>query len=77
MATARQTEVIIKQAIAELPDDQRELVVLRDIENMTYDEIQDVTGLPEGTVKSRLHRARLALHARVAELQRGRESKPS
>lgn len=77
MATARQTEVIIKQAIAELPDDQRELVVLRDIENMTYDEIQDVTGLPEGTVKSRLHRARLALHRRVAELQRSRESKPS
>lgn len=71
MASARQTEGIIKRAIGELPEDQRELVVLRDIENMTYDEIQDVTGLPEGTVKSRLHRARLSLHRRVAELSRG------
>jgi RNA polymerase sigma-70 factor (ECF subfamily) len=36
---------------------------------MTYEEIKDVTGLPEGTVKSRLHRARLALQKRVQELQ--------
>ena len=69
MAHARETEVLIQTALAELDADQRELVVLRDIENMTYDEIQNVTGLPEGTVKSRLHRARLALQRRVLELQ--------
>jgi len=57
---------------AELPDEQRELVVLRDIENLTYGEIQQVTGLASGTVKSRLHRARLALVARVKELSGGR-----
>lgn len=73
MATARQTESIVQQALSELPEDQRELVVLRDIENMTYEEIQSVTGLPEGTVKSRLHRARLALQKRVVELQGQRE----
>lgn len=69
MVHARQTEGFIQRALAELPDDQKELVVLRDIENMTYDAIQEVTGLPEGTVKSRLHRARLALQNRVQELQ--------
>jgi RNA polymerase sigma-70 factor (ECF subfamily) len=69
MAHARQTETIIQAALSELPADQRELVVLRDVENMTYEEIQEKTGLPEGTVKSRLHRARLALQARVMELQ--------
>ena len=75
MATARETESIVQQALSELPEDQRELVVLRDIENMTYEEIQSVTGLPEGTVKSRLHRARIALQKRVVELQGLRESK--
>jgi len=69
MVHARQTEGFIQKALAELPDDQKELVVLRDIENMTYDAIKEVTGLPEGTVKSRLHRARLALQKRVQELQ--------
>lgn len=72
MASARQTETLIQTALAELPDDQRELVVMRDIENMTYEEIQGVTGLAEGTVKSRLHRARLALQRRVSELSGAR-----
>lgn len=71
MASARQAEAFIKLALSELPEDQRELVILRDIENLTYEEIQRVTGLPEGTVKSRLHRARLALRKRLVELQSG------
>jgi len=69
LALARQTETIIQRALGELDEDQRELVVLRDIENMTYEDIQRVTGLPEGTVKSRLHRSRLALQKRILELQ--------
>ena len=60
-AEANQIESIVRAAIAELDEDQRELVVLRDVENMSYEEIQQITGLPEGTVKSRLHRARLQL----------------
>jgi RNA polymerase sigma-70 factor (ECF subfamily) len=36
-------------------------VILRDVEELSYEEICEVTGLPEGTVKSRLHRARLQL----------------
>ena len=64
-------EHFVRQALAELPEEQRELVVLRDIENLTYEEIQQVTGLAAGTVKSRLHRARLALVSRVKELAGG------
>lgn len=67
----REMEGIVQRALAALPDDQRELVVLRDIEDLTYEEIQQVTGLAAGTVKSRLHRARLALSARVTELSSG------
>ncbi|MFW5921078.1 MAG: sigma-70 family RNA polymerase sigma factor [Polyangiales bacterium] len=68
MAEGHQAESLIKRALADLAEEQRELIVLRDIENLTYDEIQDVTGLAEGTVKSRLHRARMALQQRAAEL---------
>jgi RNA polymerase sigma-70 factor (ECF subfamily) len=71
MAQARQAESFVKLALAELDDDQKELVILRHIENLTYEEIQEITGLPEGTVKSRLHRARFALKSRLAELQVG------
>lgn len=48
----------VQRAIERLEPEQRVLVVLRDIEGMTYEEIMDITELPEGTVKSRLHRAR-------------------
>jgi RNA polymerase sigma-70 factor (ECF subfamily) len=58
---------IVQRAIAELDEDHRLVVVLRDIEELTYEDICEVTGLPEGTVKSRLHRARLALKERLAK----------
>ena len=63
-AVGRQAESHVRAALAELDDEHRTLLLLRDVEGLSYDEIQDVTGLPEGTVKSRLHRARAALAAR-------------
>ncbi|MBJ6765147.1 sigma-70 family RNA polymerase sigma factor [Myxococcaceae bacterium JPH2] len=48
----------VQQAISQLEPDARMLVALRDVEGLSYDEIVDITELPEGTVKSRLHRAR-------------------
>jgi RNA polymerase sigma-70 factor (ECF subfamily) len=60
-----QTERLIQEAIADLPEDQRLLVVLRDVEEMSYQEIEEITGLPEGTIKSRLHRARMAIKERL------------
>ena len=61
MLEAAQTERLMQEAIANLAEDQRLLVVLRDVEEMSYQEIEEITGLPEGTIKSRLHRARMAI----------------
>lgn len=51
----------VQKALASLEDEFRELLVLRDIQGLSYAEVVRITGLPEGTVKSRLHRARAAL----------------
>jgi RNA polymerase sigma-70 factor (ECF subfamily) len=56
-----QTKALIQEAVADLDEDQRLLVVLRDVEELSYEEIGEITGLPEGTIKSRLHRARMAI----------------
>jgi RNA polymerase sigma-70 factor (ECF subfamily) len=74
MLEAYQKEKILKEAIGALDDEHRTLIVLRDIEHMTYEQIQEITGLPEGTVKSRLHRARHALRTKVVRLTTGRRS---
>lgn len=60
-----QLEQIFQEAIGELDEEQRLLVILRDVEDLSYEEILAITGLPEGTVKSRLHRARLALRKKM------------
>ena len=60
-----QLDKILQAAIATLDDDHRVLVVLRDIEDLSIEEICEITGLPDGTVKSRLHRARLALRKKI------------
>lgn len=60
-----QMEAILQKAIEGLDDDHRIVVVLRDVEDLSIEEICDITGLPDGTVKSRLHRARLALRKKL------------
>jgi RNA polymerase sigma-70 factor, ECF subfamily len=60
----------VQTAIAELEPEHRALVILRDVEDLTYEEISSITGLELGTVKSRLHRARLALKEHMAKLLR-------
>lgn len=61
MVQGYQLEAIVRVSIAELDADFREVLVLRDIEDLPYEEIMEITGLPEGTVKSRIHRARAML----------------
>ena len=61
-----QIEAIMRKCIAELDPDFREALILRDVENLSYEEIIDITGVAEGTVKSRIHRARALLKQRVA-----------
>jgi RNA polymerase sigma-70 factor (ECF subfamily) len=62
-AIVEQTELeaALHRAIAELPDERRIVVVLRDLEGLSYEEIATALELPTGTVRSRLHRARLDL----------------
>ena len=55
----------VTRALQDLDDDQRAVVVLRDIEGLDYREIGEILQIPPGTVKSRLHRARMALRDAV------------
>ncbi|MFN0150723.1 MAG: RNA polymerase sigma factor [bacterium] len=50
---------LMERCIQELPPKYRTIIVLRDVEGLSYDEIAGILKLPEGTVKSRMNRARL------------------
>lgn len=52
---------LIQRGLLELKEDQRELLVLRDLQGFSYEEMGETLGLPEGTIKSKLHRARMDL----------------
>jgi len=63
-----QVEAIVRRCMLELEPEFREVLVLRDVEDLTYEEIAEITALAEGTVKSRLHRARAMLKEKVESL---------
>ena len=72
--TSERTNVL-NAALATITPDQRTAIVLFDVEGYDYQEIADMTGVSLGTVKSRIHRGRLALRAQLEdrmELFRGR-----
>ena len=56
---------ILMGAVDRLPPEHKEMITLRDIEGLSYEEIVEVTGLNPGTVKSRLSRARLDLASKL------------
>jgi RNA polymerase sigma-70 factor (ECF subfamily) len=60
-----QMEKLLHEAINKLDEEHRIVVVLRDVEDLSIEEICEITDLPDGTVKSRLHRARAALRKRL------------
>jgi RNA polymerase sigma-70 factor, ECF subfamily len=60
-----QIERIVQRSIAELEPEFREVLILRDVEELSYEEIAEITGLPDGTVKSRIFRARVLLKSKV------------
>lgn len=64
---ARRIGAALAAAIAALPPEQREVLVLRDVEGLHAHEAADVIGIEVGALKSRLHRARMALRAQLAE----------
>ncbi len=65
---AAETETLVQEAINSLDDEHRTVVVLRDIQHCDYHEIADILDVPPGTVKSRLHRARMMLRDRLEPL---------
>jgi RNA polymerase sigma factor (sigma-70 family) len=69
---ARQDDVrLVDLALSQLPVGYREVVVLRDIEDLSYKEIAAVAGLPIGTVMSRLARGRKLLVTQLTQLRDG------
>ena len=57
----------IMDAVDTLPDDQKQVLVLRELEEMPYKEIAEILGIPEGTVMSRLYYARRRLQELLAD----------
>jgi RNA polymerase sigma-70 factor (ECF subfamily) len=66
----REVQLQVRSAIESLGQEHRDVVVLRDIEGLSYGEIADVLRIPVGTVRSRLHNARVELGTRLAALAR-------
>ncbi|NOZ85835.1 MAG: sigma-70 family RNA polymerase sigma factor [Deltaproteobacteria bacterium] len=62
---------IVQEEILYLDEERRLVLILRDIQELSYSEITRITGLPVGTVKSRLHRARMALKDRLDRRLKG------
>jgi RNA polymerase sigma-70 factor, ECF subfamily len=66
----------LRQALETLPITLRTAVVLRDLQELSYQEIADRLGLPEGTVKSRINRGRIELAHQLKRLQENQPVRP-
>ena len=72
----RDRVALLRQAMSALPDTLRTAVLMRDIQELSYQEIADRLRLPEGTVKSRINRGRTELARQIRKL-RGDEYSPT
>jgi RNA polymerase sigma-70 factor, ECF subfamily len=63
--TQKEQERLLQEAINALPQEARTVIVLRDVEGLSYDEITQITGYNLGTVKSKLARARQRLREHI------------
>jgi RNA polymerase sigma-70 factor, ECF subfamily len=66
----------VEAELREVPDPFRTVVILRDIEGLTYEEIAEILGVNLGTVKSRLMRGRASLKARLAPFAEAARKRP-
>ena len=70
----KEAQRLVHESIGELSYDHRKIIILRDIEHFSYKEIAQILGCPEGTVKSRISRAREGLKTIIKEkLKDGKE----
>jgi RNA polymerase sigma-70 factor (ECF subfamily) len=67
---ASERQALVQRALRELPEDFRQVLVLREMDEMSYEEISEIVDCPIGTVRSRIHRARQELRDRLAALLR-------
>jgi len=72
----RDRVALLKQALSALPEPLRTAILMRDIQEMSYQDIADQLHLPEGTVKSRINRGRAELARQIRKL-RGDDFKPT
>jgi RNA polymerase sigma-70 factor (ECF subfamily) len=68
-ATGRELQGRIADAVAALPDDQREVFLMREVSNLPFKEIAEITGVPENTVKSRMRYALERLQSALSEYE--------
>ena len=68
-ATGTELKARILRAVDKLPDDQREVFLMREVSNLPFKEIADITGVPENTVKSRMRYALERLQEALAEYE--------
>jgi RNA polymerase sigma-70 factor (ECF subfamily) len=64
-AERAELDAALHAAIAELPEERRLVLVLRDVEGLSYEQIAEALALDPGTVRSRLHRARMQLKEKL------------
>lgn len=67
--SVRETQLVVTEALAALPEEQREAVLLVDVEGWSVEEAARILGCPEGTVKSRCFRGRAKLAKQLAFLR--------
>ena len=60
---------ILEEAVNKLPGDQRSVIILRDYEGYSYDEIADITGLSESQVKVYIYRGRMSLKKYIGSIE--------
>ncbi len=73
-AHAREVGQVIQAAMSTLPEEQREVLVLRDVEGLSAEDAAEVVGIEVGALKSRLHRARLQLKQSLASVLENQSS---
>lgn len=67
---SQELQQTIMQALAQLPYELRQAITLREVEGLAYDDIAKLTGVPTGTVRSRIFRARQFIEEKMAALGR-------
>lgn len=71
IVTGQDTSRVVQEALEKLPNNFREMIILKEIEELSYKEIADIAGIPIGTVMSRLARARKLMVAYLDKLGMG------